>query len=60
MQFHGNQRRTYLIHGSWRHIYQEWRKFQGILLMTVENLPDFTANSEKLTQFKNVWTILTA
>ena len=39
---------------------QEWRKFQQILSMMAESLPNFMMNSDQLTQFTNVRTILTA
>ena len=60
MQFHGNLRKTYPLHGSWRHIYREWQKFQRILLMMAKSLPDSMMNSDQLTQFMNVRIILTA
>ena len=60
MRFHCDPRKTYLIYGSWRHIYGKWWKLQRILSMMAESLPDSMVNLDQLTQFTKVWTILTA
>jgi hypothetical protein len=56
IQFHGKLRKTNPIYESWGIFSARKQRFQPILSMMAENLSNFTANSEKLTQFTNLET----